>query len=174
MCSSDLRNQGIIVPPNDDHTKSTQYAGAYVKEVQVGMHDWVASFDLTSLYPSLIMMYNISPETLVQPSEYTQEMYQIVSQQISVDKMLSREIDLSRLKELNVSLTPNAQLFRIEHEGFLPALMRQMFGDRKKYKNLMVQAEKELEAAKKAGVQDLKDIVNRVSRYKNQIGRAHV
>jgi DNA polymerase elongation subunit (family B) len=48
------------------------FAGAYVKEVQVGAHDWVASFDLNSLYPHLMMQYNISPETLVE-REYIEE-----------------------------------------------------------------------------------------------------
>jgi DNA polymerase elongation subunit (family B) len=162
-----LRGKGIIIPPNDDHTKSAQYAGAYVKDVQVGMHDWVASFDLTSLYPSLIMMYNISPETLVQPTEYTEEMHRVISQKIDVDSMLAREVNTDKLKNLKMTLCPNGQLFRTEKEGFLPTLMRQMFADRKRYKNLMTEAEKELEAAKKAGTKDISDIVNRVSRYKN-------
>jgi len=162
-----LRSKGIIIPPNDDHTKSAQYAGGYVKDVQVGMHDWVASFDLTSLYPSLIMMYNISPETLVHPTEYTEEMHRVISQNINVDSMLAREVNTDKLKNLKMTLCPNGQLFRTEKEGFLATLMRQMFADRKRYKNLMTQAEKELEAAKKAGMKDVADIVNRVSRYKN-------
>ena len=45
--------------------KSEKYEGAYVKDPQVGMHKWVMSFDLNSLYPHLIMQYNLSPETLV-------------------------------------------------------------------------------------------------------------
>ena len=162
-----LRSKGIIIPPNDDHTKSSQYAGGYVKDVQVGMHDWVASFDLTSLYPSLIMMYNISPETLVHPTEYTEEMHRVISQNINVDAMLAREVNTDKLKNLKMTLCPNGQLFRTEKEGFLATLMRQMFADRKRYKNLMTEAEKELEAAKKAGTKDVADIVNRVSRYKN-------
>ena len=47
------------------------YEGAYVKDPIVGMHQWVVSFDLNSLYPHLIMQYNISPETLIPSDEDT-------------------------------------------------------------------------------------------------------
>ena len=47
------------------HIKNDKYEGAYVKDPQVGQHKWVMSFDLNSLYPHLIMQYNMSPETLV-------------------------------------------------------------------------------------------------------------
>ena len=50
---------------NDEETKNEKYAGAYVKEPIPGKYDWVVSFDLNSLYPHLIMQYNISPETFV-------------------------------------------------------------------------------------------------------------
>ena len=45
--------------------KHIQIVGAYVKEPLVGKHDWVMSFDLNSLYPTFIMQYNISPETMI-------------------------------------------------------------------------------------------------------------
>ena len=49
----------------DRSEKNDKYAGAYVKEPKPGKYDWVVSFDLNSLYPHLIMQYNISPETLI-------------------------------------------------------------------------------------------------------------
>ncbi len=58
-----LRSEDIVIPMKRGGSKNEQYAGAYVKEPITGMHDWVVSFDLNSLYPHLIMQYNISPET---------------------------------------------------------------------------------------------------------------
>ena len=63
-----LLGKGIIVPPKETQEKDSAFEGAYVKEPQVGLHNWVASFDLNSLYPHLMMQYNISPETLVERS----------------------------------------------------------------------------------------------------------
>ena len=60
-----LKKKNIVIPPKEKIEKNSKYAGAYVKEPIPGRYDWVVSFDLTSLYPSLIMQYSISPETLV-------------------------------------------------------------------------------------------------------------
>ncbi len=60
-----LKKRNIVIPPKNKTQKNEKYAGAYVKEPVPGMYDWVVSFDLNSLYPHLIMMYSISPETLV-------------------------------------------------------------------------------------------------------------
>ena len=68
MTYSYLLGQGIIVPPKTKHEKKSAFEGAYVKDPQVGLHDWVASFDLNSLYPHLMMQYSISPENLVERS----------------------------------------------------------------------------------------------------------
>jgi DNA polymerase elongation subunit (family B) len=64
-----LFERKIIVPPKSNNSKTAAFEGAYVKEVQVGKHDWVASFDLNSLYPHLMMQYSISPENLVDKSD---------------------------------------------------------------------------------------------------------
>ena len=50
--------------------KDKKFEGVYVKEPQVGMHKWVMSFDLNSLYPHLIMQYNITPETLYHKTKF--------------------------------------------------------------------------------------------------------
>jgi DNA polymerase elongation subunit (family B) len=57
-----LHKNKQIVPPIKRNAKDTQYVGAYVKDPLIGVHDWIASFDLNSLYPALIQQYNISPE----------------------------------------------------------------------------------------------------------------
>ena len=60
-----LKSKNIIPPLKQKSKGSTDLVGAYVKDPQVGMHEWVVSFDLNSLYPHLIMQYNISPETII-------------------------------------------------------------------------------------------------------------
>ena len=158
-----LLQKNIIVPPRESHDKSEAFEGAYVKEVQVGAHDYVASFDLDSLYPHLIMQYNISPETLIEPMFYTDEMRKLISDGVTVDKLLLKKVDTTSIS--GATFTPNGQFFRTDVRGFLPAMMDEMYEDRKKYKKLMLQAEQEYEDER----DDSKkfDIEKKISRYKN-------
>ena len=140
-----LLNKNIIVPPRESKEKDGMFEGAYVKEVQVGKHDWVASFDLNSLYPHLMMQYNISPETLVDPKDYTVEMRKIISEGVTVDKMLDKKIDTETIRSQKVTLTPNGQFFRTDITGFLPSMMEEMYEDRKKFKKMALKAKQEYE-----------------------------
>jgi len=158
-----LFEKSIIVPPRIVKEKSSAFEGAYVKEVQVGKHDWVASFDLNSLYPHLMMQYNISPETLIDPENYTPEMREILSNGVSVDKLLSKSVDTSKL--INATVTPNGQFFRTDIMGFLPKMMEEMYTDRKKFKNLMLKAKQEYENEKDSS--KLYEIEKRIAKYNN-------
>jgi len=132
-----LKDQQIVVPPKKHETKLEAYEGAYVKDPQIGRHKWVASFDLNSLYPHLIMQYNISPETLV--GMHTESGL--------VDALLDKEVDIDFLKEKNLTMTPNGSLYTRKKQGFLPALMEKMYTDRVKYKNLMIEEQKKGKSA---------------------------
>ena len=132
-----LKDQQIVVPPKKHETKTEAYEGAYVKDPQIGRHKWVASFDLNSLYPHLIMQYNISPETLV--GMHTESGL--------VDALLDKEFDVAFLKEKNLTMTPNGSLYTRKKQGFLPALMEKMYTDRVKYKNLLLTEQKKGKAA---------------------------
>jgi len=132
-----LKDQQIVVPPKKHETKLEAYEGAYVKDPQIGRHKWVASFDLNSLYPHLIMQYNISPETLV--GMHTESGL--------VDALLDKEVDIDFLKEKNLTMTPNGSLYTRKKQGFLPALMEKMYTDRVKYKDLMIAEQKKGKAA---------------------------
>jgi len=158
-----LLNRGIIVPPREVQDKDAAFEGAYVKDPQTGMHNWVASFDLNSLYPHLMMQYNISPETLIEPENYTPEMREVLSQGVSVDKLLKCQIDTSRLED--VTITPNGQFFRTDKIGFLPAMMEEMYQDRKKFKKMMLTAQQEYENEKDESKKY--DIEKRVARFNN-------
>lgn len=158
-----LLAKNVVVPPRVFQSKTEAFEGAYVKDPQVGKHDWVASFDLNSLYPHLIIQYNLSPETLIEPENYTPEMREIASQSITVDSLLQKKIDLSSLH--NVTITPNGQFFRTDIQGFLPKMMEEMYEDRKKFKKMMLQAKQEYEVETDA--KKKYEISKRIARYDN-------
>ena len=145
-----LTKKKIVIPQKKKSEKPEKFEGAYVKDPQVGMHKWVMSFDLNSLYPHLIMQYNISPETL-----YSQEKVK----DMSVDKLLDKKVNTSILK--GVTITPNGALFKTNKRGFLPEIMQTMYDDRVKYKKLLLQAKQDYENTKNPKL--LKDI----SKYNN-------
>ena len=151
-----LRKKNIVIPQKRKHEKSEKFEGAYVKDPIVGMHKWVMSFDLNSLYPHLIMQYNISPETLI-GSPFKEK-------DITVDKMLDEKVDdsiMQSLKEKKVTLTPNGALFKKNKRGFFPELMQSIYDDRVKYKRLLLEVKQEYENTKDPKL--TKDI----SRYNN-------
>ena len=143
-----LLKKKVVIPQKTSHkSKGEKYVGAYVKEPQVGQHKWVMSFDLNSLYPHLIMQYNISPETLM-PQEVA----------VDVDYLLDNK---PAPKLDNATFTPNGAVFHKRHQGFLPEMMQTMYDDRTIYKKKMLQAKQQYEDTKDAKY--LKD----VSRFNN-------
>ena len=158
-----LLDKNIVVPPKITKSKSEAFEGAYVKDPQTGMHPWVASFDLNSLYPHLMMQYNISPETLVQPTDYTDEMRNIIMNTVSVDKLLTKEVNLDKLE--GATITPNGQFFRTDKQGFLPKMLEEMYIDRSKFKQMMIQAKKDYEVETDSFKR--KELKNKIARYDN-------
>jgi len=146
-----LRDKNIVIPQKRKSEKPDKFEGAYVKDPQVGMHKWVMSFDLNSLYPHLIMQYNISPETLVSQNKV---------KGMKVDKLLNKKFDTAILNKYH-TITPNGALFKTDKRGFLPEIMQEMYDDRVKYKKLTLQAKQEYENTKNPKL--LKDI----SKYNN-------
>ena len=143
-----LKNKKIVIPQKSSSSKSEKFEGAYVKEPQVGQHKWVMSFDLNSLYPHLIMQYNMSPETLV-TGEYMK---------LTVDNMLQEtQLDIPE----NTTITPNGALYRKDKLGFLPEMMQEIYNDRTVYKKKMLKAKQDYE--------DTKDskYLKYISRYNN-------
>ena len=128
-----LKKRDIVIPPKIRSDKNEKYAGAYVKEPIPGKYDWVVSFDLNSLYPHLIMQYNISPETLLDERHPT----------ATVDRILAEEINFELYKDNAVCA--NGAMYRKDVRGFLPELMEKMYGDRVIFKKRMLQAKQEYE-----------------------------
>jgi DNA polymerase elongation subunit (family B) len=158
-----LLERNIVVPPNITSVKDGAFEGAYVKDPQIGVHDYVASFDLNSLYPHLMMQYNISPETIIEVKDYDDNMRQIISDGVNVDKMLSKEVDTSKLQ--GVTITPNGQFFRTTEQGFLPKMLEEMYQDRKKFKKLMLSAKQEYE--KETDANKKYELKKKIARYDN-------
>lgn len=142
-----LKRKNIVIPQTHLGDKETAYEGAFVKEPIPGAYSWVVSFDLNSLYPHLIMQYNISPETLIEPSEYSDEL-RAIREQISVQALLDKVPDLEYLKSMNVTVTPNKQFFTTTKRGFLAEIMDSMYEDRKRYKKMAIDAKKKLQKVK--------------------------
>jgi DNA polymerase elongation subunit (family B) len=135
-----LKKKNIAVPLTDDSEKDTSYEGAYVKDPIIGLHKWVASLDVNSLYPSLIQMFNISPECLMTNDKRSD---------ITVESLLNRQIDTSFLKNKNQTMAANGCFFLTDRIGILPEMMRIKYSERKEFKNKMMQAKKDLELVKK-------------------------
>jgi len=142
-----LRDKNIVIPQKKQQKKVEQYEGAYVKEPQVGMHKWVMSFDLNSLYPHLIMQYNISPETLVSGEK----------KEGLIDKILDGKLS----NDTKYSMTPNGAFFKKDKRGFLPEIMEKIYDDRVKYKKLMLKAQQRYEDTKD------KSLLKEISKYNN-------
>ena len=128
-----LKKRNIVIPPKERSDKDSKYAGAYVKEPIPGKYDWVVSFDLNSLYPHLIMQYNISPETL-QDTRHPSA---------TVDKILDQQITFEMYKDNAVCA--NGAMYRKDVRGFLPELMELIYDERKIYKKKMLAAKQAYE-----------------------------
>ena len=142
-----LKKRNIVIPPKERSDKDEKYAGAYVKEPIPGKYDWVVSFDLNSLYPHLIMQYNISPETLREarcPSA-------------SVERILNQETDIDG----EYAVCANGAQYRKDIRGFLPELMEKMYNERVIFKRRMIDAKKKYEKT------PTPDLVKEIARCNN-------
>lgn len=148
-----LRLTNRVIPQFDKDRPSKPLVGGYVKEPKIGLSKWVVSFDLNSLYPHLIMQYNISPEMFITR----------INEKLSVEDILNGGISKfgDYLKKTNCATAANLCLYSKERQGFLPALMERMYEDRSLYKKKMIQIKKEYESTKKP------ELLKEISRLDN-------
>ena len=142
-----LLDQNIVIPQFKKQSDDETLVGGHVKEPKLGLSKWVVSFDLNSLYPHLIMQYNISPETFAGKVDFP-----------SIDFMLKGTWEY---RDGMVAYTANGCTYRKDKQGFLPALMEKMYNDRSMYKKKMLEAKKSYEKTKSS--EDAKAI----ARYHN-------
>ena len=143
----ELNKRKIAIPPKRDALKDAKYAGAYVKEPKAGRYDWVVNFDLNSLYPHLIMQYNISPETLTDDRHPT----------VTVDRILQQEVDIDG----DFAVCANGAQYRKDEQGFLPLMMQKMYDSRVIFKKKMIKAKQQYEKTPTV------ELMNEISRCNN-------
>jgi DNA polymerase elongation subunit (family B) len=134
-----LLEKNVIIPTKKQNTEKTEkFKGAFVKPPQLGKFDWVASFDVSSLYPSIIRSYNISPETLIKEK----------NDDMTVDSVVESSFNL-KPEHLNNAVCANGSMYRKDFKGFLPKIMEEMFNERSKFKKKMIESQKVLEEINK-------------------------
>ena len=128
-----LYSQKTVPPTNSSNTIKTAFAGGYVKEPQVGMHDWVVSFDLNSLYPNIIVQWNMSPETLINQAEASGvEYYLNIDQEV----------------ESPHAVAANGSTYRKDKDGVIPSIIVDYYDERRSIKNMMLAAQKSYQKEK--------------------------
>ena len=153
-----LLDQNIVVPKYKESFVDHNIMGGYVKDVQVGEHKWVVSLDLNSLYPHIIMQYNISTETFKGKLPGSVSVLDVLNGRLNDYK--------DYMKQHNVAVTANMCMFSKEKQGFLPRLMSKMYDDRVVYKNKMIEAKKIVASTDKNSKEHIQAVKD-VSRYNN-------
>lgn len=144
----------IVVPPNEDSFKS-DYEGGYVKDPQCGVHDWVCSFDVASLYPNIIVQWNMSPETIIKG---------MVQPNVNVNTMLNGE----SCKDPNFSMVATGQYFSREKQGFMPKIIEELYDERSVIKKKMLASKQELEKTDTVDKAEVYRIERDIAHYENQ------
>jgi DNA polymerase elongation subunit (family B) len=125
-----LMDRNIVVPPNED-THKAKYDGGYVKDPKIGLHKWVVSLDLNSLYPSIIVQNNMSPEMLAPRTK----------DNVTVQRCLDEKVEAPD----GYALAANGALFQTSERGVIPEIVASMYKERKSVKKEMLQKKTELE-----------------------------
>lgn len=144
-----LLDRKIAVKGNSFAHKSGQIAGGFVKDVHVGRHDAIMSFDFTSLYPHLTMMCNMSPDTVLGSYD------PIASLPVDsgdgripdpVKAIMNGILDDQReeMVKSNVTISGKGIVFSKSKVGFIPAIMKDMFNQRKVFSKKESEFEEQL------------------------------
>jgi len=153
-----LLADNVIVPPIKHHHKTEKYAGAFVKDPKIGFSSWVISVDLASLYPHLIMQYNLGIDTILSEMEDGLNI-EIHNGQRFVDRrLISGEYDI---KSDNI-VAANGTTYRRDKRGVLPQLMEELYNKRKHFKKLMLECEQ-----RQADGDTSRELINEIAKYNN-------
>ena len=149
-----LRRSGRVAPNkpfrkarNEDGSESEEkFIGAYVKQPKPGLYKWVYDLDLTSLYPSIIMSINISPETKIgKVKGYTaeshmkgdMESYSIVDDSGRESNPIPKENFTKFIESQKLSIASNGVLYSQDRVGIIPEILNVWFDKRVEYKDQM-------------------------------------
>ena len=147
-----LMDNKVAISNNKVTRKLDVFAGAFVKDPLIGFHEDVVSFDVESLYPSLIVQFNISPET------YRGK----IDDYFTVDDLLAGKFNRQEwLRENNLAMTANGCLWDRSKKGVFPQLIEKMMAERKSYKKQMLEAQKEYQS------NPSKEVANQIAKFNN-------
>ena len=146
---NDLRSKKIACPPRKKSTKERQIEGAHVKDPIIGMHEWVMSFDLNSLYPHIIMQYNMSPETII-PTKI---------EDVDVDGLIE---DKDYKMPNDTCMAATGQCFSISKPGIIPRLIAELYADRSSIKKKMLKLKREKADDKEIAKLDTKQLALKI------------
>jgi DNA polymerase elongation subunit (family B) len=152
-----LSEKKIAIPPSTEKHRP-EYPGGYVKDPQVGRHEWVVSFDLNSLYPMTIVQYNMSPETIVENASY--------GMPCDVDFYLKGVELPQEIRDMNVAVAANGAMFRKDKQGFLPEIIESYYAERKATKKKMLGVKQKYE---ETHADDLKREMNQLDNTQQAI-----
>jgi DNA polymerase elongation subunit (family B) len=152
-----LRNQGLSSKNSDPHIKKENYPGAYVHEPIPGAYDWITDFDFASLYPSIMITYNIGVNSFVMKTEDPHMGYDITYQpdelpekiKVIIDPLYKKEAMtitsdqlLKKIKDSNLVHTINGCFFQPHNKelSVFGQVVDMLMTSRKKYKAKMFNA----------------------------------
>ena len=120
--------------------KQEKFIGAYVKAPIVGKYDWIYDLDLTSLYPSIIMTLNISPESKIgkiQDWDVQKYLKGETDTYYIDDDSITKENLKEYLDKSKFSIASNGVLYRTDEVGCIPGILDLWFQKRVEYKDEM-------------------------------------
>ena len=144
-----LKRRNIVAPnkPADRQERmqalkdndQEKFIGAYVKAPIVGKYDWIYDLDLTSLYPSIIMTTNISPETKVAKID-NWDAQKFMKGEIDTfnigEKTISKENLRKLFDESKYAVSSNGVLYRTDKVGCIPDILNTWFNERVEFRKL--------------------------------------
>ncbi len=133
-------HNGLVIPIKKGAVKTEKFMGAYCKPPLVGKHEYCVSFDLDSLYPHLLMEYNISPETMLKDRDG-----KVIRVNYDLDKLVNKEEDTSFAHEKGISIASSGVCFSKEKQGILPYFCDLLYKERKSNKKHMLKVQNEHE-----------------------------
>jgi len=130
---NELKKDNFYIYPRKSNYKE-DYMGAYVMEPEKNLYEAIVSYDLTSLYPSVIIAGNISPETIIENKE---------NKDASIEKFLAG-YSTKEIYGNNIISDPAGNLFIKDFQGVIPKIMKRLFENRVLSNNLKKKKQKEL------------------------------
>ena len=147
-----LKKLNIVAPSKNPKNRdlmdggTTSFSGAYVKEPIVGKYEWLYDLDFTSLYPSIVMTLNISPETKVgkidgwDAETFLNDKSGEYFGHIGNDEGTLSGTQLDKLmKTYDYAISSNGVLYRKDKKGIIPQILEEWIKDKDNYDKLMKQ-----------------------------------